>query len=392
MNRRISPKPLEFDQHINNAISPTYPGKPMHQGMPPFDPSGPALSFYEFWPTKLFYIPVTISWLLLSIRHGCATLPTVANPLFPVGGLVGESKEAVLARVGGRSRSTVARFAVLTHSGDNSDFKIECKRAERLMRDNNISYPAVVKPDVGCRGVGVQIVRNGDQLFSYLSGFPPNGRVMIQELVPHEGEAGVFYVRFPGEEKGFIFSLTLKYSPFVTGDGKNSLRKLIENDRRAGLIKHIYFQRHKAQLDDIIPANQNFRLAFTGSHSRGAIFRNGNHYITPQMRKAFDRIADDTPEFYFGRYDVRFSDYRELQRGTGFKIVEINGAGGEATHIWDRKTPILEAYGTLLRQYRYLFEIGARNRRRGFQPASLSEMWRAYRYEKKLTRLYPHTE
>lgn len=385
-------KSLALDQHIQNAVSPTYPGKPMHQGMPPFDPSGPALSFYEFWPTKLFYIPITINWLLLSIRYGCPTLPTVANPLFPVGGLVGESKESVLSEVGGQSRHMVARFTAFTHHGDDRTTEEECRRAETLMLENDITYPAVAKPDVGCRGTGVQIVRDHSALLTYLKGFPPGGRVMLQELVPHEGEAGVFYVRFPGEAKGFIFSLTLKYFPFVTGDGKTSLRKLIENDRRAGLIKHVYLERHQTHLDDVIPQNQNFRLAFTGSHSRGTIFRNGNPFITKQMRKAFDRISHDIPEFYFGRFDVRFSDYRELQRGKGFKIIEINGAGGEATHIWDRKTPILEAYRTLFRQYRYLFEIGSRNRERGFHPASLSQMWRAYLLEKKLTRHYPHTE
>jgi hypothetical protein len=382
----------EFDQHIHNAISPTYPGKPMHQGMPPFDTAGPALSFYEFWPTKLFYIPITINWLLLSIRYGCATLPTVANPLFPVGGLVGESKEAILSEVGGRSRRMVARFTALTRHDDDAAVENDCRRAESLMREKAIAYPAVVKPDVGCRGTGVQIVRDHSALLSYLKGFPRGGRVMIQELVPHEGEAGVFYVRFPNEERGFIFSLTLKYFPFVTGDGKTRLRKLIENDRRAGLIKHVYLERHRAHLSDIIPKNQNFRLAFTGSHSRGAIFRNGKQLITKQMCDAFDRISHDIPEFYFGRFDVRFSDYRELQCGRGFKIIEINGAGGEATHIWDRKTPIMEAYRTLFRQYRYLFEIGSRNRRRGFSPSTLSAMWRAYWLEKKLTRQYPHTE
>jgi len=382
---------MTIDPSVKNAILPTYPGKPMHQGMPPFDPSGPALSFYEFWPPKLFYTPIAFCWLLLSIRYGSTTLPTIANPLFPVGGLVGESKEAVLSEVGGQSSRLVARFTALTRGG-RAHAEADCHYAEALMRKKRLSYPLVVKPDVGCRGVGVQIVRHTDEMLIYLKDFPVGGRVMIQELVTHEGEAGVLYVRLPGEKSGFIFSLTLKYFPFVTGDGKTTLRNLIENDRRAGLIKHVYLKRHEKQFNDVIPKNQNFRLAFTGSHSRGTIFRNGNQYITEQMRKAFDRISYDIPEFYFGRFDVRFSDYRELQQGGGFKIVEINGAGGEATHIWDRKTPLLQAYRTLIKQFAFLFEIGARNRRRGFKPATLSEMWKAYKKEKWLTPLYPHTE
>ena len=392
MNRSVLSATVALDQSVRNAISHTYPGKPMHQGMPPLDPSGPPISFYEFWPPRLFYIPISVYWTLLSIRYGSATLPTIANPTLPVGGLVGESKEAVLSKVGGQSSRLVARFTALTRGREDGGAEADCRRVEALMQKKCIGYPAVVKPDVGCRGVGVQIVRSSAELLSYLKGFPPGGRVMIQELVPHEGEAGVFYVRLPGEQSGFIFSLTLKYNPYVIGDGKTTLRNLIEKDRRAGLIKHVYLKRHEKQLDDVIPEGQNFRLAFTGSHSRGTIFRNGNRYISEPMRQAFDRISYDIPEFYFGRFDVRFPDFRQLQQGDGFKIVEINGAGGEATHIWDRKTPILKAYRTLIKQTALLFEIGARNRRRGFRPSTLFEMWKAYRKEKRLTPLYPHTE
>jgi len=381
-----------LDGATQNAIAATYPDKPRHQGMPPFDPSGPPLSFYEFWPPRLFYIPICIQWILLSIRYGSATLPSVANPLFPLGGLVGESKEMILSQVGGNSAGLVARFAAFTRGRNGADAKSDGEKAETMMREKDIVYPAVAKPDIGCRGVGVQIVRGTDELLAYLQNFPLGGRVLLQELVPYEGEAGVFYVRPPNEAHGIIFSLTLKYFPYVQGDGQSSLRELIERDRRAGLIKHVYLERHQKQLDTIIPADQNFRLAFTGSHSRGTIFRNGNGYITDEMVATFDRISRQIPEFYFGRFDVRFPDYKEFQKGRCFKIVEINGAGGEATHIWDRKTPILAAYRTLMKQFSYLFKIGAHNRRRGFKPASPIELWRAYRTEKRLTPLYPSTE
>jgi glutathione synthase/RimK-type ligase-like ATP-grasp enzyme len=62
------------------------------------------------------------------------------------------------------------------------------------MQEKHLVYPSVVKPDIGCRGVGVQIVRDTDELLSYLKGFPLGGRAMIQELVPQEGEAGIFWL------------------------------------------------------------------------------------------------------------------------------------------------------------------------------------------------------
>ncbi len=110
------------------------------------------------------------------------------------------------------------------------------------------------------------------------------------------------------------------------------------------------------------------------------------------MEAQFDAIAKRLPEFHFGRFDVRFEDFAEVQQGRGFTIVEINGAGAESTHIWDRRTGLLEAWRDLMRQYRWLFEIGHANRARGFKPMRWAEFMRGYRREKFLTPLYPATD
>lgn len=214
---------------------------------------------------------------------------------------------------------------------------------------------------------------------------------MLQTLVDEEGEAGVFYVREPGEDKGRITSLTLKYFPRVTGDGTSTLRELILNDSRAGKLAHIYMDRHEHRLNDVVPAGESVRLAFAGSHSRGTIFRNGNAEITEAMTDAFDEIAKSVGEFYIGRFDVRFGDFDALKEGKGFRIIEINGAGGEQTHIWDSRTTLREAYRALLMQFGALYRIGAKNRRRGFKPTSLLGLIRAWLGEKKLTKHYPIT-
>ena len=143
----------------------------------------------------------------------------------------------------------------------------------------------------------------------------------------------------PDEEKGKIISITLKYFPYVTGDGKSTLKELIENDPRAGLLSHIYLPRHEHRWDMVLPEGQAFRIAFTGSHSRGTIFKNGNQYITEKMCERFDEITKEIPEFYFGRIDVRFKSMGDLETGDNMRILEINGATGEVTHVWDSKTP-----------------------------------------------------
>ncbi len=110
------------------------------------------------------------------------------------------------------------------------------------------------------------------------------------------------------------------------------------------------------------------------------------------MCDTFDKVAKTIPEFYFGRFDVRFPDFETLQSGDEFKIVEINGAGGEATSIWDSATSLGDAYQTLIRQWSLLFRIGALNRARGFRPVSIATLFRNYRLEQELSRIYPLTE
>jgi carbamoylphosphate synthase large subunit len=114
-----------------------------------------------------------------------------------------------------------------------SDSRAERDAALTAMACAGLSLPVVAKPDLGCRGVGVKLVRTAEDLQAYLDSFPRGAAYLLQRLVPHEGEAGVFYVRRPGQTRGRIVSITLKYFPHVIGDGKRTLRELILADPRA---------------------------------------------------------------------------------------------------------------------------------------------------------------
>jgi hypothetical protein len=366
-----------------------YPAPRPHQGMPPLDESGPPLSFFEFWPMWAFYPPVMLYAAWLMLRHRGVLLPTAANPSFPGGGFFGESKAAILALACAHLGDWVAPFVALDRYGAAA---AQLPLALQALADARIALPVVAKPDLGCRGAGVKLVKSAADLEAYLAQFPDGARFVLQRLVPHEGEAGIFYCRRPGEPRGRIVSITLKYFPHVVGDGGRTLRELILADPRAGRLAHLYLRRHTARLDQVPRAGEAIRLAFAGSHSRGAIFRNGTHLVTPAMEARFEALARQLPEFHFGRFDIRFADFAALQRGGAFTIVEINGAGAESTHIWDRKTTLVQAWRDLLRQYRWLFEIGAANRARGFAPMRWAEFIAAYRREKALTPLYPATD
>jgi hypothetical protein len=364
-----------------------------HQGMPPLAQDGPPTSFFEFWPMWAFYPPVMAYAAWLMLRYRGVLLPTVANPSFPGGGFYGESKAEILALAMQHVPEWVAPFVPIERPESPSENTIvERDAALAALTAAGIGLPVVAKPDLGCRGAGVKLVRTPADLRAYIDGFPKGATFLLQRLVPFEGEAGIFYCRRPGQTQGRIISITLKYFPHVTGNGRQTLRELILADARAGPLSHLYLKRHTARLDMVPAAGESIRLAFAGSHSRGAIFRNGTHLVTPQMEARLDAIAKRLPEFHFGRFDVRFERFADVQVGRGFTIVEINGAGAESAHIWDRRTSLLQAWRDLMRQYRWLFEIGAANRTRGFAPMRWADFVRDYRREKRLTPQYPATD
>ena len=362
-----------------------------HAGMPALDASAEGVSWFEFAPAHLFYTPIAVYCGWLSLRYFGPTLLTNANPSLPYSGLVGESKYEVFSEVKGPARNLISPYARVLRWGGEGALDRTVTEANQLMQDAGLAFPLVAKPDIGMRGVGVQIIRDQADVQAYAATFPAGANFILQALVDEEGEAGVFYIREPGEAKGRITSLTLKYFPRVTGDGIRTLRQLIMDDQRAGKLAHLYMERHQERLDQVIDVGDSIRLAFAGSHSRGTIFRNGNDQITEAMTDAFDQAAKSIDEFYIGRFDVRFGDFEAFRDGKGFRIIEINGAGGEQTHIWDARTTLGEAYRALLQQFGALYRIGAANRRRGFKPSSLKTLIKVWLSEKKLTRHYPIT-
>ncbi|HKP13550.1 MAG TPA: hypothetical protein VJZ91_15625, partial [Blastocatellia bacterium] len=70
-------------------------------------------------------------------------------------------------------------------------------------------------------------------------------------------------------------------------------------------------------------------------------------------------------------FDVRLPSVEEFKRGRNFKVIELNGVTSEATHIYDPRNGLLDAYRVLFAQWRLAFEIGAANRERGTMPASV---------------------
>ena len=181
---------------------------------------------WEFWPPWAAYAPLLPYLLLLALRHRSLTLFTAANPGIASGGFVGESKSQILCHLS-RVEGAVAEYAVIPAELEGPR---RIQSARRFMLDNGLSFPVVLKPDVGERGSGVAVIRSSQDLEEYLRRAASD--IIIQRYV--EGaEFGVFYYRYPDDARGRILSITEKRFPVVVGDGRNTLRDLILRDPRA---------------------------------------------------------------------------------------------------------------------------------------------------------------
>lgn len=338
---------------------------------------------WEFWPAWVFYLPVAFHYLRLSARHGGITLPSAANPGMVTGGLIGDSKNQSLAEIAASFPEHVALTLALPYGEDRRVILRDAVESGRF------SLPFVLKPDLGQRGGGFRLIRTIAEAESYAVSFPAT--LLMQEYLPGPFEAGVFHYRHPDEVAGRILAITWKEFPTVTGDGRRNLKQLIQNDPRAALISGIYLRRFSERLDEIPADGEQLRLVEAGNHCQGCIFRDGTHLITPALAERFDAISRSMKGFFIGRYDVRFPKTAAFARGEDFKILEVNGAGAEATAAYDPEKSLAEAYRLIFRQWDLVFEIAAANRARGHRPNSIGTILSEWKQYSAQSRFHPPT-
>lgn len=322
---------------------------------------------WEFWPPWLFYAPVVAHFLWLALKHRSLSVFTAVNPGVHAGGFVGESKSEIMQQLSGeldlvaRTRRIPVELA--------SDARAELVR--EFQREHGFTFPLVLKPDAGQRGSGVAIVRDDGEVARYLEQIRCD--CVVQEHVPGV-EFGVFYYRFPSEARGRIFSITRKLFPRVRGDGSSTLERLILEDPRAVCMARFYLEKNAERLWDVPGAGEEVQLVEIGNHCRGAVFLDGCALATPELETALDRISRRFEGFYFGRYDVRAASVEDFRAGRNFKVIELNGATSEATHIYDPDFSLLAAYKVLFEQWRLLFAIAEENARRGAVVVGVGEL------------------
>ncbi len=249
-----------------------------------------------------------------------------------------------------------------------------------IMRETGLTFPLIFKPDLGERGWMVRRIKNEQEIERYLEEIKIN--FIMQELVDLPLEFGVYYIRYPSQQNGFVNSITGKDFLSVTGDGKKNLQELILEKDRAKIQWKVLRQRYADRLSEIIPVEKKIELVSIGNHCLGTTFLNYNHLINDTLNSSFDTISKQINGFYFGRYDLRCATLQDLETGK-VKILELNGCGAEPSHIYHPGSSLLKALGVLVTHWRNLYRVSKENHERGVPYLSFQEGKQIYNRVKK---------
>lgn len=329
------------------------------------------LTSWEYWPFGIVQFPLFFYWVWLSIKARSVFFFSASNPGIYTGGMLGESKFDVLAMVPEAVRPAGLRVNVPATRDS----------VLRQIQNAGLALPLIFKPDLGERGWMVRIIRTAEDIDRYLQDIRID--FIVQELVSLPLEFGVFYVRYPDEPHGRVNSITAKEFLHVTGDGTSTLQQLILNKDRAKLQWPVLQIQYKDKLDMILSEGEKLELVSIGNHALGTTFLNGNHLITPKLNAAFDRISQQIPGFYFGRYDLRCASVEDLENGR-VKILELNGCGAEPAHIYHPGASLREALRVMFRHWRDLYQVSLQNHLRGVPYISFREGLEVYKRFKAL--------
>lgn len=355
---------------------------------------------YEFWPSWVFYLPLA-SWIVwLCIRHRGVMTFSCCNPgIEGGGGIIGESKARIMGDLA--HAGALALEADLVEAGPSAQERtLEVKRLldsrPGLRGRGAEGFPVILKPDGGQRGYAVRLARDFDDVLAYFQEM--TRAAVVQKYHPGPRECGVLWARrMPTAQSskqhisnrgeggtdaaGFIFSITRKEFPVVTGDGKHTLEELVYSHRRLRCQARVFFTRFPDDRSRVLAAGEAMRLAEAGNHCQGTLFLDGEDLATEALADAIDRIAREFPRggregLDFGRFDLRYESDELLRAGRGFAIVELNGTTSESTNLYDPTKNIVWAYGVLFRQWSALYRLGEARRRAGVRPVSVGQFFR----------------
>jgi hypothetical protein len=316
------------------------------------------LPHHEFWPWWVLVAPMWPIWLLYGIRLRCATWFTTVNPVIEDGGFMGESKIKIM---------DIIPDAYMP----NTLFIPVNKALNEELIYSKMTLPCIAKPDIGGRGRKIKFIHKKQDLIDYHHEVGED--YMVQQIIDSPLELGVFYARIPNEQQGKVLSIASKVFLSVTGNGHSNIEALMKKDKRS----RDQIERLSKTLDLAkVPASgEEVLLEPIGNHIKGTVFKNENHRITERLSKTFDKITSEINGFYYGRFDIRVTNWDDLEAGNNISILELNGLTSDAAHIFDPNYRLRDVFSTQYKHIKIAFAISKYNLKHGVRATPIKELF-----------------
>lgn len=335
---------------------------------------------HEFWPPFILKIPPLIHFWLQAVVHRSFTVFTLASRgLGDDGGHPAGSKFEHYTNFFSENNDALsAAVSVKTFfvpAAEPLDARLET--ALTIMRKNEISFPCVIKPDIGDGGVGVCIALSREHLRNWFEVNPDDA--VLQELVGGN-EYEVVWSRRPGHKHGRIQTVVQKDFVVVKGDGERKLEELIWADDTSVSNGKLFSRLNFKVATRVLAAGETYALAPIGSRSRGANFHSRPDLRIGEFSRLIDRLADACGDVHYLVLDIRAPNDAALLAGRALKITGVKGAGAVAETIFDGYVRMGAAYSSAFRQLSYCFKIGTQiSAEQSVKPAlsafRLFELW-----------------
>lgn len=329
---------------------------------------------WEYWSFGMIYYWIMPIYFLYCLRARSFFFFSASNPTIENGGFTEESKKDIYPLI----PKSITPFTLFFDLPANAAYVVSQVHLSGML------YPMIGKPNKGGKGRGVKVLKSDEDLVAYVKNAAIDFH--IQEFVSFPKEAGIFYYRMPGEDKGHVTGIVRKEFLSVTGDGIHTIRQLLHKNQRALLQMPAIEKMHGTILDEIPEDGEKRVVVPYGNHARGAMFLDDRELIDEELRSTIDKICKQIDGFYFGRLDIRYSNWEELKEGKNFSIIEVNGAGSEPTHIYDPRNSLFYAWKEIIRHWGILYKVSRANHRRGIPYLTTSQGLKMFRDDKETSR------
>ncbi len=249
-----------------------------------------------------------------------------------------------------------------------------------IIENENLSFPLILKPDAGMRGLGIVKLNKFEDLKSL--SLNPSLNYVLQEYIDTAIEIGLFAMCRKG--KWEISSLMQRGFLEISGNGVDSLEELIRANDRAFLQLERLRQENTLDLTEVLNKGATKRLESLGNHRLGTMFINVEERINPVLSESISKLCESLSGFQYGRLDIKIQSWEDFEKLQNFWIIEVNGANSEPAHIYDPSYSIFKAWSSLLYHFNILAHLASERSSESFSSVSLREFRNLYIKHKAL--------